>query len=196
MTLADIDAFAEKKSQEYSTSCRGEVKRALVEGACWAYEYLTKEGGNVPAWCDQSEKDCLITADLLKKNGWIANPEEKFFMKQFTAENEEATNSNTFRLGMAMAILSALVYSAFAFANVAFISPDLFEGQMEAIMQQMAPMMDSNTMSVLEKYQNNLAQITFFSNLIYCFLYGIILSFILSRNIPGKDPFADYKPAE
>ena len=83
MTLADIDAFAEKKSQEYAASCRGEVKRALVEGACWAYEYLTKEGGNVPVWCNQSEKDCLITADLLKKNGWIANPEEKFFMKQF-----------------------------------------------------------------------------------------------------------------
>ena len=120
----------------------------------------------------------------------------KFFMKKFASENGSVTNSDTFKLGMTMAFLSALVYAAFAFANVAFISPDLFEGQMEAIMQQMAPMMDSNTMSVLEKYQNNLAQITFFSNLIYCFLYGIILSFILSRNIPGKDPFADYKPAE
>ena len=120
----------------------------------------------------------------------------KIFMKKFASENGSVTNSDTFKLGMTMAFLSALVYAAFAFANVAFISPDLFEGQMEAIMQQMAPMMDSNTMSVLEKYQNNLAQITFFSNLIYCLLYGIILSFILSRNIPGKDPFADYKPAE
>ncbi|MBR5836705.1 MAG: DUF4199 domain-containing protein [Bacteroidales bacterium] len=120
----------------------------------------------------------------------------KFFMKKSASENESVTNSDTFKLGMTMAFLSALVYSAFAFANVAFISPDLFEGQMEAIMQQMAPMMDSNTMSIMEKYQDNLAQITFFSNLIYCFLYGMILSFILSRNIPSKDPFADYKPAE
>ena len=120
----------------------------------------------------------------------------KYFMKQFTAENEEATNSNTFRLGMAMAILSALVYSAFAFANVAFISPDLFTEQMDAMMQQMAPMMDSNTMSVMETYMENLAQITFFTNLIYCFIYGTVLSFILSRNIPSKNPFAEYKPEQ
>ena len=120
----------------------------------------------------------------------------KFFMKGFVSENESASNSDTFRLGMMMAILSALVYSAFAFANVAFISPELFEGQMDAVMQQMAPMMDSNTQSIMEKYMENLPQITFISNLIYCFLYGMILSFILSRNIPSKDPFAKYKPEE
>ena len=120
----------------------------------------------------------------------------KFFMKGFVSENESASNSDTFRLGMMMAILSALVYSAFAFANVAFISPELFEGQMDAVMQQMAPMMDSNTQSIMEKYMENLPQITFISNLIYCFIYGMILSFILSRNIPSKDPFAEYKPEE
>ena len=120
----------------------------------------------------------------------------RFFMKRFAAENESVTNSVTFRLGLAMSILSAVVYSAIAFANVAFISPELFEGQMDAVMQQMAPMMDSNSMSVLETYMENLPQITFFSNLIYCFLYGMVLSFILSRNIPSKDPFAAYKPDE
>ena len=120
----------------------------------------------------------------------------KLFMKKFVSENNGVRNSNTFRLGTTMALLSALVYSAFAFANVAFISPELFEGQMDAVMQQMAPMMDSNTQGMMETYLENLPQITFFSNLIYCFVYGMILSFILSRNIPSKDPFADYKPDE
>ena len=120
----------------------------------------------------------------------------KFFMKKFVAENSGVTNANTFRLGNLMALLSALVYSAVAFANVAFISPELFETQMNAVMQQMAPMMDSNTQGMMETYLENLPQITFFSNLIYCFLYGMVLSFILSRNIPSKDPFADYKPDE
>ena len=117
-------------------------------------------------------------------------------MKQFAAENSEVTNSGTFRLGMIMALLSALVYSAFAFANVAFISPELFESQMDLVMQQMAPMMDSNTQSMMETYMENLPQITFISNLMYCFIYGMILSFIISRNIPSKDPFAEYKPEE
>ena len=120
----------------------------------------------------------------------------RFFMKKFVAENSQVTNSGTFRLGVIMALLSALVYSAFAFANVAFISPELFESQMDAVMQQMAPMMDSNTQSMMETYMENLPQITFISNLLYCFIYGMILSFILSRNIPSKDPFAEYKPEE
>ena len=120
----------------------------------------------------------------------------RYFMKKFAAENSQVTNSGTFRLGMIMAVLSALVYSAFAFANIAFISPELFESHMEAVMQQMAPMMDSNTQSMMDTYLENLPQVTFLSNLMYCFIYGMILSFILSRNIPSKDPFADYKPEE
>ena len=120
----------------------------------------------------------------------------KIFMKKFVSENSSASNSDTFKLGMAMALLSALVYAAFAFANVAFISPGLFEEQMNVVMQQMAPMMDSNTQSLMETYMENLPQITFISNLIYCSLFGIVLSFILSRGIPSKDPFAEYKPDE
>lgn len=83
MTLADIDAFAKRKAEEYEPRFKRVAKAAIVEGACWAYEYLTKDGGNVPAWCNQSEKDYPVTAELLTKNGWISNPEEKFFIKQF-----------------------------------------------------------------------------------------------------------------
>ena len=119
-----------------------------------------------------------------------------FFMKAFVAENPETDNSGTFKLGMAMALLSALVYSAFSFANVAFINPDLFTEQMDMMMQQMAPMLDSNTAAEMDRTMQNLPQITFFSNLIYCFIYGTILSFALSRSIPSKDPFANYRPEE
>jgi hypothetical protein len=119
-----------------------------------------------------------------------------FFMKKFVADNPEADNSDTFKLGMAMALLSALVYSAFAFANVAFLYPDLFTEQMDTVMQQMAPMLDSNTAAELDRTMQNLPQITFFSNLIYCFLFGTIVSFALSRSIPSRNPFADYKPED
>jgi hypothetical protein len=94
---------------------------------------------------------------------------------------------------MLSAFLSALVYAAVSFANVAFISADMFTEQMNALMQQMAPMMDSNTMSQMDKTMQNLPQLTFFSNLIYCSIYGTLLSAILSRNIPDRNPFSDYK---
>ena len=120
----------------------------------------------------------------------------KFFMKKYVSKNRVTGNGSTFRLGVMMALLSAILYSGAAFANVAFISADLFDEQMAAMMQQMAPMMDSNTMSMMDTYMENLPQITFVSNFIYCFIFGTVLSYILSRNIPSKDPFAEYKPDE
>lgn len=119
-----------------------------------------------------------------------------FFMKKFVAENPEARNSHTRRLGMAMAFLSALVYSAISFADVAFISADFYAEQINQVMQATASMMDSNTLNEMDKMMEKLPQMTFFSNLIYCFIYGTLLSAILSRNIPSRDPFADYKPDE
>ena len=119
-----------------------------------------------------------------------------FFMKKFASENEVVDNSQTFRFGMLTSLLSALVYAAACFANVAFISPEFYAEQMQMTMEQLGPVMDSNTAASMEKFLDILPQVTFFSNLIYCFVYGMVLSFILSRNIPSKDPFADYKPEE
>ena len=67
---------------------------------------------------------------------------------------------------------------------------------MNMLMEQMAPMMDSNTMEQMDKMMGNMPQITFFSNLIYCFFFGTILSFILSRNVPSRNPFADHTSDE
>lgn len=118
----------------------------------------------------------------------------RLYMKKFASACPEVDNKATFRMGMATAFLSALVYSAASFANMAFISADMYAEQYELLIQQMAPMMDSNTMTVMDRMISNMPQITFVSNLIYCFLFGTVVSAILSRNIPDKDPFADYKP--
>ena len=117
-----------------------------------------------------------------------------FFMKKHAAEHPEVSNKDTFNLGIAIAFLSALAYSTAAFANVAFISGDAFIEQMNMSMQQMSSMMDSNSMAMMDTLMQKLPQITFFSNLIYCTAFGTVLSFILSRNIPSRDPFANYKP--
>ena len=53
MTLADIDMAAARNAEQYESRFRGCAKNAFIEGACWAYEYLTKQG-NTPAWCVQN----------------------------------------------------------------------------------------------------------------------------------------------
>jgi len=116
----------------------------------------------------------------------------KFFMKKFAEKYNITENAATFRFGMATSFCSALLYSAVTLANVLLISPDLIHTQMETAMQVYGPMLDSNSMSMLDSLEAMMPQIMFFSNLIYCFLYGILLSAVLSRNIPSKDPFANY----
>lgn len=112
-----------------------------------------------------------------------------YFMKRFVKQNPEADNSATFRFGMLTASLSALVYAAASFANISYIAADAIAEQTNLMIAQMAPMLDSNSISQMDKLMEKLPQITFFSNLIYCFFFGTILSFILSRNIPSRNPF-------
>lgn len=81
MTIADIHSAAEKASQEYAPMYRKVAESTFREGACWAYDHLTKEG-NGSAWCNQDlndRSDCLITSDLLEKNGWKASVDRKQF---------------------------------------------------------------------------------------------------------------------
>ena len=117
-------------------------------------------------------------------------------MVSYAKTCDEISNRDIFKLGVTASVLSALVFAAFSFANISYISADLFDLQMEQAMTQMAPMMDSNSLSMVDCYLENLPTITFISNLVYCFIFGTILSAILSRNIPSVDPFADYKSQE
>ena len=119
-----------------------------------------------------------------------------FFMKKCAQQNPNVQNSTTFRFGMAASVLSAIVYAAASFANTAFISADMIAESTRLLMEQMAPVMDSNSLNQMEGFMEKLPQITFFSNLFYCIIYGSILSFILSRNIPSKNPFANDNSAE
>ena len=118
----------------------------------------------------------------------------KFYMKRFAAEHHDISNKDTFNFGMATALLSAFVYAAASFANIAYISGDAVVEQLNLSIQQMSSMMDSNSMAMMESFMQKLPQFTFFSNLIYCTAFGTVLSFILSRNIPDRDPFANHKP--
>ena len=120
-----------------------------------------------------------------------------FFLKRFSRQNPEADQRMTFKAGMAIAILSGLVYAACSFADLAFIHPDFISEQMDILMQELSPMLDSNTMTSMEKaIQNITPQTTFFSNLIYCFIYGTALSSIISRFIPRQNTPAGYKPEQ
>ena len=130
---------------------------------------------------------CILWTAKLVGCIWLM----RYAMVSYVKSSDKISNADTFKLGVTTAVLSALVFAAFTFANISYISADLFDLQMEQAMTQIAPMMDSNSRAIVDTVLQNMPQISFFSNLIYCSMYGIVLAAILSRNIPSKDPFSE-----
>ena len=115
----------------------------------------------------------------------------RWFMKRFADRFEDVTRRDVNRYGNAVALTSALIYSAFVLAWSKFIDPDMFSRAFEIAAEQYSSFMDSNTMDMMEQMKGKMPVIAFFSNFIYCYLFGAILSSILAPGI-GKDsnPFS------
>ncbi len=112
----------------------------------------------------------------------------RFFMLRWSAANPDADNSDTFRFGRLTAFLSALVYSGCYLAYTTLINPGIYDEAFEILKNN--PMMNSSAyMQAMENILPMMPTYTFFGNLIYCWLFGVILSAIYSRNIPSKNPF-------
>lgn len=109
-------------------------------------------------------------------------------MKRFASAHSEVDNSDTFRFGAAAALLSALIYSGMYLLFVTVINPDIFTEAMQLAAEQYSSI-DPSITETLEQVGGKLPQISFFANLIYCSLFGTILSAILSKNIPSQNPF-------
>lgn len=112
-------------------------------------------------------------------------------MYKFSDEYIEADNSDTLKFGMASALLSALAFSTFYLADMLFIHPDMITKAIEASQEVFGSMLDSNAIEMMEQMAPKLPAITFFTNLLWCTVYGCALSAILSRNIPPQNPFAN-----
>ena len=113
----------------------------------------------------------------------------RLFMRKFAAAEPEADRNRVFRFGMITALLSAMLYSAFYLAYVSFIAPDTFSQALDILADN--PMMDSNSMSAVEEMIPRMPTISFFGNVIYCWLFGTILSAIFSASIRPQNPFTD-----
>lgn len=161
------------------------VPGAVLGGVCIAYQLtgilLTKAEAPVLAG--------LVSTLLwfVKFIGciWLMH----FFMKRFAASDSEVNNSDTFRFGVVTALYSALIYSAFYFAYAQFLAPDMFDEAFSMISESYSNFMTEDMLDQVENIKPDMPKILFFSSLLYCFIYGTVLSAILSRKIPSDNPF-------
>lgn len=112
-----------------------------------------------------------------------------FFMQRFAAANPEADHSRVFTFGMLAAFLSALLYAGVSLAYTSFFAPDMYADAFAALEDN--PMMDSNTLAALDEMAPKMPVFAFFANLIYCFLFGTVVSAIFARKIAPERPFSE-----
>lgn len=113
----------------------------------------------------------------------------KYFMQKFANQHPGIDMKTVFRFGMITALLSALICSVFSFVMTVYINPEQVQEAIDLVMESYSSMLDSNSMTMMESIMSNYATIQFFTNIVYCFLYGTIISRLLSGKIVPSTPF-------
>ena len=116
-----------------------------------------------------------------------------FLMKKLCKKYEGVTNSDTKNYGILIALFSAIIVAVVSYIASAYIFPDQLAKSMDEALAMYGSMLDSNSLSMMDEMMEKMPAISLISNFIWCFLYGTILSAIVSAKIPSKDPFAEYK---
>lgn len=179
----------EKKDVLNSASVSGLVLGAVcIAYACCIYAI------------DQTGMNAVLST-LLKTILWAAKFVGCIFVMRYFMRRLDSrygiSQRTAFRQGVLSALFSALIVSGATFAQIQFIiTPESYEAEMMAAMSQMSGMLDSNSQRAMQGMIHQMPLISFFSTLIYCFLYGTVLSAILSRSMKPSDPFADYRESK
>jgi len=106
----------------------------------------------------------------------------KFFMRRHVSGIEAGAQKEANAFGVATALTSALIVAAFSLAYSKFINPEAIQAAIDTAMSTYGTMLDSNSLEAIEQLKDKMPVISFFTNLLYCFIYGTVLSAILSRS--------------
>ena len=120
----------------------------------------------------------------------------KHAMMKFVHCNPESTNTDTFKLGAKIALLSALVFAVITVADQLYIFPEYYQTIYSAALEEYAKILPAEQVKEIKDMLVQAPKISFFGTFLYCAAYGTVLSFILSRNIPSRNPFNNDKPQE
>ena len=115
----------------------------------------------------------------------------RFFMKRLMAAYDGVTRQNLLGYGTLIALFSAIITAACSYIAMQYVFPDQIKDAMDSFLQGYSGMMDSNSLDAIEKMEGNFGVISLVSNLIWCFLYGWILSSIMSNSLAGKKNIFD-----
>ncbi|MBP5571482.1 MAG: DUF4199 domain-containing protein [Bacteroidales bacterium] len=115
----------------------------------------------------------------------------RFFMKKLMASYEEVGRNQLLGFGTLIALFSAIITAACSYIAVEYVFPEMTKTAFDTMYQSMGAMLDSNSMAVMEKMESHYGMISLWGNLIWCFIYGWILSAIMAGSLVRKKNIFD-----
>ena len=114
----------------------------------------------------------------------------KTFIYRLAVRYQGVFRAEASRFGRRTALFSALIFASFSAVIMMMIPQDSLQQTVETAMAQYGTMTPEATEAV-EDVMADLPKYTFFGVLIYCTLYGTVLSSIISRALPENNPFQE-----
>lgn len=137
-----------------------------------------------------------IAGSLLSSAIWVARIIAciylfKGILTRFAGGFTGITKVNLVGYGLKVALFSALIVSGFAVVEMLFIKPDTYAEAISQMREAYSSVMDSNSMAAMEKMFPKFPAIMFTTSMVYCFIWGWVLTAIFSGRIMPDDPFSD-----
>lgn len=140
----------------------------------------------------------LMILQILKIAGLIVLM--KWIMYKFLLEEPETKKSRLIGLGTLIALVSSILYSSVIYMDMTLISPEVLEVTKDEILREVfnSPGADKKVeMQEAEAFVSMIPIYTFLLNMIYCFIYGTVLSIFLAYRIKSEAEQAEvYTPID
>lgn len=98
------------------------------------------------------------------------------------------------RYGQKIALFSSILVSGFTMLQLLVINPDMIAQVVKSTQEAYQGMMDSNTATAMEKMMNVIPAFTFIFTLLYCYLWGWMLSTAFARRLFPVNAFGERTP--
>ena len=115
----------------------------------------------------------------------------RFFMKKLMRSYDGVERNQLLGYGTLIALFSSIITAACSYVAVQYVFPDITKTAFDTMYQSMGAMLDSNSTAMLEKMETHYASISLWANLIWCFVYGWLLSVIMSSTLANKKNIFD-----
>ncbi len=114
----------------------------------------------------------------------------KYLLERFY-KNVQVGYPELQRYGQKIALFSSILVSGFILLQLLVINPDMIVQIVQGTKEAYQGMMDSNTSAAMERMMGAIPAFTFVFTLIYCYLWGWILSTVFSRKLIPVNAFGE-----